>query len=100
MTIVSADGQGRMKADKMPRLSERTIVCIRAGNVNTGAFDPAEEICKAAKEQGARVHVDGAFGLWARTSPRYEQLTRGLDKADSGPQMPTSGPTLVTTVVW
>jgi glutamate/tyrosine decarboxylase-like PLP-dependent enzyme len=83
VTIVSADGQGRLRADRMPRLSERTIVCIQAGNVNTGAFDPAEEICRVAKEQGAWVHVDGAFGLWARTSPRYEQLTRGFDKADS-----------------
>ena len=81
--LVEADGQGRMKADRMPRLSERTIVCIQAGNVNTGAFDPAEEICQAAKEQGAWVHVDGAFGLWARVSPKYEHLTRGLEKADS-----------------
>jgi len=58
--------QGRMRADKLPRLSERTIVCIQAGNVNSGAFDPAGEICKVARKQGAWVHVDGAFGLWAR----------------------------------
>jgi glutamate/tyrosine decarboxylase-like PLP-dependent enzyme len=83
VTIVEADGQGRMRADKLPRLSERTIVCIQAGNVNTGAFDPAEEICKAAKEQGAWVHVDGAFGLWARISRKYEHLTCGFDHADS-----------------
>src|SRR6266478_9638618 len=83
VTIVEADGQGRMRADKLPRLSERTIVCIQAGNVNTGAFDPAEEICKTAKEQGAWVHVDGAFGLWARISRKYEHLTRGYDQADS-----------------
>jgi glutamate/tyrosine decarboxylase-like PLP-dependent enzyme len=83
VTIVEADGQGRMRADKLPRLSERTIVCIQAGNVNTGAFDPAAEICKAAKEQGAWVHVDGAFGLWARISPKYEHLTQGFDQADS-----------------
>jgi glutamate/tyrosine decarboxylase-like PLP-dependent enzyme len=80
---VEADGQGRMRADKLPRLSERTIVCIQAGNVNTGAFDPAEEICKAAREQGAWVHVDGAFGLWARISPKYERLARGFEQADS-----------------
>jgi glutamate/tyrosine decarboxylase-like PLP-dependent enzyme len=83
VTIVEADGQGRMRADKLPRLSERAIVCIQAGNVNTGAFDPAGEICKAAKEQGAWVHVDGAFGLWARISPKYERLTSGFERADS-----------------
>jgi glutamate/tyrosine decarboxylase-like PLP-dependent enzyme len=83
MTIVDADSQGRMRADQLPRLSERTIVCIQAGNVNTGAFDPAAEICEAAKKQGAWVHVDGAFGLWARLSPKYEHLTRGFENADS-----------------
>jgi len=83
VTIVEADGQGRMRADKLPRLSGRTIVCIQAGNVNTGAFDRAGEICKAAKEQGAWVHVDGAFGLWARISQKYDHLTRGFDQADS-----------------
>jgi glutamate/tyrosine decarboxylase-like PLP-dependent enzyme len=83
VTTVEADGQGRMRADKLPRLSDRTIVCVQAGNVNTGAFDPAGEICKAAREQGAWVHVDGAFGLWARISPMYEHLTRGFDQADS-----------------
>src|SRR5437879_1896169 len=83
VTIVEADGQGRMRADKLPRLSERTIVCIRSGSVNTGAFDPAVEVCKAAREQGAWVHVDGAFGLWARISPKYEHLTQGFDQADS-----------------
>jgi glutamate/tyrosine decarboxylase-like PLP-dependent enzyme len=83
VTIVEADGQGRMRADKLPRLSERTMVCIQAGNVNTGAFDPAREICKAAKEQGAWVHVDGAFGLWARISRKYEHLTQGFELADS-----------------
>lgn len=81
--VVEADGQGRMRADKLPALSERTIVCIQAGSVNTGAFDPAAEICKAAKEHGAWVHVDGAFGLWARISPKYEHLTQGFDHADS-----------------
>ncbi len=83
LTIVDADSQGRMRADKLPRLSERTIVCIQAGNVNTGAFDPAGEICRAAKEQGAWVHVDGAFGLWARISRKYEHLTQGFEQADS-----------------
>jgi len=83
VTIVEADAQGRMRADKLPPISGRTIMCIQAGNVNSGAFDPADEICRAANEQGAWVHVDGAFGLWARVSPKYEHLTRGFEKADS-----------------
>jgi glutamate/tyrosine decarboxylase-like PLP-dependent enzyme len=83
VTIVEADGQGRMRAEKLPKLSERAIVCIQAGNVNTGAFDPAKEICTRAREQGAWVHVDGAFGLWAGLSPRYEHLTQGFALADS-----------------
>jgi glutamate/tyrosine decarboxylase-like PLP-dependent enzyme len=83
VTIVEADAQGRMRADKLPRLSQRTIVCIQAGNVNTGAFDPAQEICRAARDQGAWVHVDGAFGLWARISRKYDHLTSGFDQPDS-----------------
>jgi glutamate/tyrosine decarboxylase-like PLP-dependent enzyme len=83
LTIVDADSQGRMRADKLPRLSKQTIVCIQAGNVNTGAFDPAWEICQSARDQGAWVHVDGAFGLWARISPKYDYLTRGYEQADS-----------------
>jgi glutamate/tyrosine decarboxylase-like PLP-dependent enzyme len=83
VTIVEADGQGRMRADKLPKLSERAIVCIQAGNVNTGAFDPAAEICAWAHEQGAWVHVDGAFGLWARLSAKYDHVTSGFELADS-----------------
>ncbi len=83
VTIVEADSQGRMRPDRLPRLTERTIICIQAGNVNTGAFDPADQICSAAKEQGAWVHVDGAFGLWARVSPKYAHLARGFENADS-----------------
>ena len=83
VTRVPTDSQGRMRADKLPKISPRSIVCIQAGNVNTGAFDPAEEICKRVKDVGAWVHVDGAFGLWARVSPKYGELTRGLELADS-----------------
>jgi glutamate/tyrosine decarboxylase-like PLP-dependent enzyme len=83
LTRVAADGQGRMRADKLPALSDRTILCIQAGNVNSGAFDPAGEICARAKEQGAWVHVDGAFGLWANVSPKYRHLTKGFEQADS-----------------
>jgi glutamate/tyrosine decarboxylase-like PLP-dependent enzyme len=83
VTIVEADAQGRMRADKLPRLSERAIVCIQAGNVNTGAFDPATEICQKAHDQRAWVHVDGAFGLWARISPKYKHHAAGFELADS-----------------
>jgi glutamate/tyrosine decarboxylase-like PLP-dependent enzyme len=81
--IVESDGQGRMRADKLPKLTERTIVCIQAGNVNTGSFDPAAEICARARGAGAWVHVDGAFGMWARLSPRYAQLLAGFENAHS-----------------
>ena len=83
LTIVDADSQGRMRADKLPKLKEQTIVCIQAGNVNTGSFDPAAEICRRAHEQGAWVHVDGAFGLWAGVSPKYKHLLQGFENADS-----------------
>ena len=62
---VPVDDQGRMLATEMPRMSGPAIVCLQAGNVNTGAFDPAVEICAQAHLSGAWVHVDGAFGLWA-----------------------------------
>ncbi len=80
---VPVDGQGRMYAEKLPPLSESTIVCIQAGNVNTGAFDPARAVCAPARAAGAWVHVDGAFGLWAAASPRRAGLADGLDLADS-----------------
>lgn len=80
---VEVDKQGRMNAAKLPPLNEKTIVCIQAGNVNSGAFDPAGEICARAHEQGAWVHVDGAFGLWARVSSKFAALTVGLEHADS-----------------
>ena len=70
---VPADGQGRMRADALPHLDAMTILCLQAGNVNTGAFDPAAAICPAARAVGAWVHVDGAFGLWAAASPRIQQ---------------------------
>jgi glutamate/tyrosine decarboxylase-like PLP-dependent enzyme len=72
-----------MRADKLPRLSRNTIVCMQAGNVNTGAFDPGAPICAAAHQQGAWVHVDGAFGLWAAASPLYRHLLHGYEHADS-----------------
>ena len=83
VVTVPVDGQGRMHAGQLPALSGPTIVCIQAGNVNTGAFDPAEEICARARAAGAWVHVDGAFGLWAAASPARAHLARGVGDADS-----------------
>ncbi len=80
---VPTDSQGRMRADALPELDSRTLICIQAGNVNSGAFDPAEEICSRAREAGAWVHVDGAFGLWAAVSPQYAHLLKGVSLADS-----------------
>jgi glutamate/tyrosine decarboxylase-like PLP-dependent enzyme len=80
---VAVDDQGRMRADCLPVLDARTIVCTQAGNVNSGAFDPAAEICARAHEKGAWVHVDGAFGLWAAASPRYRHLAAAFGEADS-----------------
>jgi glutamate/tyrosine decarboxylase-like PLP-dependent enzyme len=80
---VPADAQGRMRADALPRCSGPTLVCIQAGSVNTGSFDPAAEICAAAHAAGAWVHVDGAFGIWAAAAPERAHLTRGVADADS-----------------
>ena len=80
---VPVDGQGRMRADALPHLDGMTILCLQAGNVNTGAFDPAAAICPAARTLGAWIHVDGAFGLWASASPEYRKYTKGFELADS-----------------
>jgi glutamate/tyrosine decarboxylase-like PLP-dependent enzyme len=84
---IPADGQGRMRADALGATLRSgrgpCIVCAQAGNVNTGAFDPLEEIAALAKERGAWLHVDGAFGLWAAASPEHAALVRGVEKADS-----------------
>jgi glutamate/tyrosine decarboxylase-like PLP-dependent enzyme len=77
------DSQGRVRADGLPPLSGPTIVCLQAGNINTGAFDPFAAICGPAREAGAWVHVDGAFGLWAQASTQLARLSRGVELADS-----------------
>jgi glutamate/tyrosine decarboxylase-like PLP-dependent enzyme len=82
---VPVDSQGRMRADALPRIEGPTIVCVQAGNVNTGAFDPFREIIPAARQADAPVwiHVDGAFGLWARVAPERAYLAEGIELADS-----------------
>jgi len=80
---VPTDDQGRIIPEQIPALDDSTLVCVQAGNVNTGATDPIGQICRAAKEKGAWVHVDGAFGLWARVSPTKHRLADGCELADS-----------------
>lgn len=80
---IPTDSQGRMRADQLPPISGPTLVCLQAGNVNTGSFDPFEEVIGRVHEGGGWVHVDGAFGLWAAVSPRQAYLTQGMSQADS-----------------
>jgi len=80
---IPTDGQGRARAELMPRIAGPTIVCLQAGNVNTGSFDPIAAIAPAARAAGAWVHVDGAFGLWARVAPSRAYLAEGVEIADS-----------------
>jgi glutamate/tyrosine decarboxylase-like PLP-dependent enzyme len=80
---VPVDAQGRINADALPEVDDLTILIIQAGNVNSGAFDPAEAIYAAAQNSGCWIHVDGAFGLWAAASPTYAHLTDGFERANS-----------------
>jgi len=83
VVTVPVDSQGRMRTEAFPKIAPPAIVCIQAGNVNTGAFDPAEWICAMAHDAGSWVHVDGAFGVWAAASPQYADLAAGVADADS-----------------
>jgi glutamate/tyrosine decarboxylase-like PLP-dependent enzyme len=83
VTRVPADEQGRMRAELLPALDDRTILCLQAGNVNTGAVDPISELIPHACAAGAWVHVDGAFGLWAAAAPGRAALVAGVENADS-----------------
>lgn len=87
VTRIATDAQGRMKAGELRATLQRVtgplIVCAQAGNVNTGAFDPIEEIAAIAHERDAWLHIDGAFGAWAAASSKLRSLTAGMDQADS-----------------
>ncbi|WP_341954681.1 pyridoxal-dependent decarboxylase [Salinibacterium sp. TMP30] len=84
---VDSDDQGRMRAESLREMLATlvgpTIICAQAGNVNSGSFDPLREIAEIASEFGAWLHVDGAFGLWARASTELSALADGIDRADS-----------------
>lgn len=80
---VDVDDQGRIIPEKIPALDKNTILILQAGNVNSGSFDPIEEICNMAVKANAWIHIDGAFGLWARCSDNLGYLTKGIEKANS-----------------
>ncbi|MEA2779052.1 MAG: hypothetical protein QOK29_596 [Rhodospirillaceae bacterium] len=87
LICVSADDAGRIKAAAFAEAARTctgpTIAIAQAGHINTGAFDPFAEIADIAHERGAWLHVDGAFGLWARACPDRSFLANGVEKADS-----------------
>jgi glutamate/tyrosine decarboxylase-like PLP-dependent enzyme len=80
---VTCDEQGRLILDDLPTLDTSTIVLLQAGNVNTGSFDPIDQVCRRANEAGSWVHIDGAFGLWAGATSQLKSLTKGMGKAQS-----------------
>jgi glutamate/tyrosine decarboxylase-like PLP-dependent enzyme len=86
-TTVAADEQGRIRldalADALEAGSGPTLVCLQAGNIHSGAFDPIAEAIALAHEHAAWVHVDGAFGLWAAASPAFRHYLQGYEAADS-----------------
>jgi glutamate/tyrosine decarboxylase-like PLP-dependent enzyme len=81
--IEAVEMRGDALRDALAASSGPTIVCAEAGNVNTGSFDPLDEIADAVAGTGAWLHVDGAFGLWAAASPRFRHLVAGVERADS-----------------
>jgi len=81
--VVPVDDQGRLDMDSFPPLNEPALVVAQAGNVNSGAFDPFDEICAHTHGAGGWVHIDGAFGLWAAAVPSLAPLVPGISDADS-----------------
>jgi glutamate/tyrosine decarboxylase-like PLP-dependent enzyme len=77
------DRHGRVDPEQLPPLDARTLLVLQAGEVNTGEFDPFDPLVDRAHRDGAWVHVDGAFGLWARASRQSRYLTSGVEAADS-----------------
>ncbi|HSI01400.1 MAG TPA: aspartate aminotransferase family protein, partial [Reyranella sp.] len=84
---IAVDDQGAMKSDALAAALERctgpTIVVAQAGQLNSGAFDPLADLAPIARARGAWIHVDGAFGLWARACPSRAHLADGIELADS-----------------
>src|SRR5215207_5720044 len=83
VVVAPTDADGRIDPARLPALDARTILCLQAGEVNTGEFDPFAAIMPIARAAGAWVHVDGAFGLWARASADSAPLAADVEGADS-----------------
>lgn len=87
LTRIATDDMGRMLPAvleaEIGKVSGPKIVITQAGQINTGAYDPFTEIAPIAKAHEAWLHVDGAFGLWARATPRRRHLTDGIEACDS-----------------
>ncbi|MFS0867434.1 aspartate aminotransferase family protein [Microbacterium sp. 179-B 1A2 NHS] len=88
LVVVPTDDQGRMRPADLAAALEAdrgapAVVCLQAGEVHTGAFDPFEDLLPVARAAGAWVHIDGAFGLWAAASPALRHLVAGTGEADS-----------------
>jgi glutamate/tyrosine decarboxylase-like PLP-dependent enzyme len=86
--VVPADDQGRIRLDGLADTlgqagNNPLILCLQAGNVHSGAFDPFRDAVDLAHQHGAWIHVDGAFGLWATASAQYQHLVAGVEQADS-----------------
>ncbi|WP_236209911.1 pyridoxal phosphate-dependent decarboxylase family protein, partial [Pseudomonas tohonis] len=82
LRVAPVDELGRIDPAQLPPLDDMTVLCLQAGEVNTGEFDPFAELIPRARAAGAWVHVDGAFGLWARASSAAA-LAEGVEQADS-----------------
>ncbi len=80
---VEVDDQGRILVDEIPELDSSSLLILQAGDVNSGAFDDFDAICKKAKDAGAWIHIDGAFGLWAGATKKLKHLTHGFEYAHS-----------------
>jgi len=83
LLVAKTDKRGRIDSATLPPLDDKTILCLQAGEVNSGDFDPFVPLMDKAEAAGAWVHVDGAFGLWARATKTHRHLTEGLERADS-----------------
>ena len=81
--FIETDEQGRIKMELIPSMDNRTLLILSAGNVNSGSFDSFLNICQKAKEAGAWIHIDGAFGLWAAAVKSLAHLTVGIEYANS-----------------
>ena len=83
VALAPVDEQGRILPERLPAIDSSTLLILQAGNVNSGSFDPLGALCRRAKDCGAWVHIDGAFGLWANASDETRHLVQGVELADS-----------------